>query len=189
MNIQFDPILPEEITKYNGNLVFTTVSESPSDSLIPLLYEDIFEYHPTVILGIMIQKLKLDLEEEELILGIDPGQLTGLSVLYYGREIESSFHSSLDDLVTHIIKILGGLRAKRKIVRIGNGDMITALEISRMLNLKFCSSYNLEFVDEKKTSPKIKNHNRRGKRDMLSARFISQRKGYRYSVMPLSITG
>ena len=34
---------------------------------------------------------------------------------------------------------------------------------------------------KKKTSPKIKNFNQRGKRDMLSAKFISQRDGYRFS--------
>ena len=40
-----------------------------------------------------------------------------------------------------------------------------------------------------KTSLKIKNFNQRGKRDMLSAKFISQREGYRYSILPLSLTG
>ena len=62
-------------------------------------------------------------------------------------------------------------------------------KLSSMLNLKFCSSFELEFVDERKTSPKIKNFNQRGKRDMLSAKFISQRDGYRFSIQPLSITG
>ena len=65
-----------------------------------------------------------------------------------------------------------------------------AKQIVGALNLKFCSSFELEFVDEKKTSPKIKNYNRRGKRDMLSARYISQREGdRRHSILPLSMTG
>ena len=58
-----------------------------------------------------------------------------------------------------------------------------------MLKLKFCSSFELEFVDEYKTSLKIKNFNQRGKRDMLSAKYISQREGYRYSILPLSLVG
>ena len=37
--------------------------------------------------------------------------------------------------------------------------------------------------------PKIKNFNQRGKRDKLSAKYISQREGYRHFVLPLSITG
>ena len=154
-----------------------------------MLHEEIFEHHPTVIHGLMIQKLDLGFDEEELIIGIDPGQRIGLSVFYYGREIESSFHSSVDELVLHIIGVFGGLRAKRKIIKIGDGNMVVAKEIVNMLNLKFCSSFEFEFVDERKTSLKIKNFNQRGKRDMLSAKYISQRDGYRHSILPLSITG
>ncbi len=127
--------------------------------------------------------------EEDLILGIDPGQRIGLSIFYYEKEIESSFYSSVEELVFHIIEILGGLRAKRKIVKIGNGNMKIAKQIVSVLNLNFCSSFELEFVDEQKTSLKIKNFNQRGKRDMLSAKYISQREGYRHFILPLSMTG
>jgi len=136
-----------------------------------------------------MQRLNQDFEEEDLILGVDPGQRTGLSVFYYETEIGSSFHSSVEELVFHIIQVLGGLRAKRKIVKIGNGNMKIAKQIVTMLNLKFCSAFELEFVDERKTSLKIKNFNQRGKRDMLSAKYISQRDGYRHSILPLSMTG
>ena len=67
--------------------------------------------------------------------------------------------------------------------------MEVAKQIVANLNLKFCSSFELEFVDEKNTSLKIKNHNQRGKRDMLSAKYISQRDGTRKSILPLSRTG
>ena len=136
-----------------------------------------------------MQKLNLNFEEEVLILGIDPGQRIGLSIFYYDAEIESSFFSSVEEIVLHIIQVLGNLRAKRKIIKIGNGNMKIAKQIVMMLNLKFCSSFELEFVDEQKTSLKIKNFNQRGKRDMLSAKYILQRDGYRYSILPLSITG
>ena len=167
----------------------TTQKEAPSNSSKPMLYEEIFDKHPTVIQGLILQKLGLRFEKEELVIGVDPGSRTGLSVFYYGIEIESSLHSSIDSLVFHMITILAELRAKRKIVKIGNGNMILAKEIGMRLNLKFCSSFELEFVDEHKTSPKIKNYNQRGKRDKLSAKFISQRQGYRHYILPLSITG
>ena len=67
--------------------------------------------------------------------------------------------------------------------------MNIAKKIEKLLNLRFCSSFELEYVDESKTSLKIKNFNQRGKRDMLSAKFISQREGYRYSIYHLSLTG
>ena len=188
-NLTFDSILPEEIMDYSGHVVLTTKKESPKQSEKLLIHEDIFEHHSTVIRGIMMQKLNLDFEEDLLILGVDPGERIGLSVFYYGKEIESSFHLSVEKIVFHIIQILGGLRAKRKIVKIGNGNMAIAKQIVTMLNLKFCSSFELEFVDERNTSLKIKNFNQRGKRDMLSAKYISQRDGYRHSILPLSITG
>ena len=189
LKLSFDSILPEDIMDYSGHLIMTTRKESPKECEKPILHEDIFEHPPTVIRGMMIQKLNLHFEEEDLIIGVDPGQRIGLSVSYFGKEIESSFHSSVEELVVHIIRVLGGLRAKRKVVKIGNGNMVIANQIVTMLNLKFCSSFELEFVDEHKTSPKIKNFNQRGKRDMLSAKFISQREGFRHSILPLSLTG
>ncbi len=189
MNLQYDSILPKEISRYTGNLIFTTKKEAPTDSSKPMLQEEIFDKHPTVIRGWILQKLDMVFEEDELILGVDPGSRIGLSVYYFGKEIESSLYSSVENLVSHIITLLAGLRSKRKIVKIGNGDMKIAREIGTMLNLKFCSSFELEFVDERKTSLKIKNFNQRGKRDMLSAKYITQREGYRHFVLPLSITG
>ena len=189
LDLPFDSILPEEIVNYEGNLLLTTKEESPINCSIPVLNEDVFEKHFTVIRGLMIQQLNLDYEEDDLTIGIDPGKRIGLSVFYFGKEIESSFFSSIDELVVHIIEILGNLRSSRKIIKIGNGNMEIAKKIEKMLNLRFCSSFDLEYVDESKTSLKIKNFNQRGKRDMLSAKFISQREGLRYSILPLSLTG
>jgi len=188
LKLSFDSILPDDIKNYDGHLILTTKREAPIDCEKPMLYEDIFEHHPTVIRGLMIRKLSLG-SDEDLIIGVDPGQRIGFSIFYFGREIENSFNSSVEDLVSHIIKVLGGLRAKRKIVKIGNGNMNIATEIVTMLNLRFCSSFELEIVDERKTSLKIKNFNQRGKRDMLSAKYISQREGNRHFVLPLSLTG
>jgi len=144
---------------------------------------------PVVIQGLMIQKLQICLDKNELVLGIDPGSRTGLSVFYYGKEIERSFFNSIEALVMHVARILAELKADRKIVKIGNGNMNLAREITTLLNLRFCSDFELEFVDERKTSLKIKNYNQRGKRDMMSAKYITQREGYRHLVLPLSRTG
>lgn len=137
----------------------------------------------------MIQKLQVGLDKNELLLGIDPGSRTGLSVFYFGKEIERSIFNSIEALVMHVARILAELKADRKIVKIGNGNMKLAKEIITLLNLRFCSDFELEFVDERKTSLKIKNFNQRGKRDMMSAKYISQREGNRHLILPLSRTG
>ena len=154
-----------------------------------MLYEDVFEKDAAVIRGLILQKLGLRLEREDLIIGVDPGSRIGLSISYLGREIESSVYSSVKSLVFHIIAVMAELKAKRKVVKIGDGDMEAAREIGAMLNLNFCSSFELEYVDEHNTSPKVKNCNQRGKRDRLSARHISKRRGEKHFVLPLSITG
>jgi hypothetical protein len=189
LDLHYDSILPEQIESYTGNLIFTTRSEAPKNSKTPMIFEEAFGQHPTILRGLILQKLNMYFEEEKLILGVDPGSRIGFSAYYYNREIESSFYSSVDDLVSHIITILAELRAKKKIVKIGNGNMRLAKKIAEQLNLKFCSSFELEFVDERRTSLKIKNYNQRGKRDKLSAKYITQREGYRKLILPLSITG
>ena len=154
-----------------------------------MLHEEIIDKDPVVIQGLMIQKLQRGLDKNELMLGIDPGYRTGLSVFYFGKEIERSIFTSIEALVMHVAKILAELRADRKIVKIGNGNMNLAKEITYLLNLRFCSDFELEFVDERKTSLKTKNYNQRGKRDMMSAKYITQREGYRHFILPLSRTG
>ena len=67
--------------------------------------------------------------------------------------------------------------------------MKLAKKIINLLNLKYCSDFELEFVNESKTTVKIKNHNQRGKRDMLSAKYISRRDGRRRFILPLSRIG
>ena len=60
-----------------------------------------------------MQKLNSSFEEENLILGVNLGKRMGLSIFYYGVEIEISFYNSIEESVFHIIGILGGLRAKK----------------------------------------------------------------------------
>jgi len=76
-----------------------------------------------VIGGLIIQKLDSTHYSDELLIGIDPGKRMGLSIYYYGREVEHSLHISVEDLVSHLVRILAGLPAKKKIVKIGNGNM------------------------------------------------------------------
>ncbi len=182
-------MIPDQIHDYDGNIVLTTLSEAPRSIKIPVLYEDILHLEPTVIGGLIMQKLDSTHYSGELLIGIDPGKRIGLSVYYYGKEVEHSVHISVEDLVSHLVRILAGLRAKKKIIKIGNGDMMMAKKITNLLNLKYCSDFEIEFVDEQKTSIKTKNYNQRGKRDMQSAKYITRREGSRHAILPLSRIG
>ena len=189
LKLDYESLLPDQIFDYDGDLVLMTSSETPKDIKIQALYEDILDLEPTVIKGLIWQKLGTARYPDELLIGIDPGKRIGLSIYYYEREIENSLYVSVPDLISHLVRILAGLRAKKKIVKIGNGNMKLARKITTLLNLRYCSDFELEFVDESKTSVKIKNYNQRGKRDMLSAKYISRREGHRHFVLPLSRIG
>ncbi len=189
LKINYDSILPTEINNTDQRLILTTIQEASQIASNFVLCAEEFDADPTVIKGLITQKLEAGFHECTLVLGIDPGNRIGLSVFYYQNEIESSTYTSLDELISHIVRILAGLKADRKIVKIGNGNMKIARHIINRLNLSFCSHFEFEFVDERKTSLKIKNYNKRGERDKMSARYITQRDGYRHLVLPLSRTG
>ena len=189
LKLCYDSLIPEQIHDYHGDIVLTTLSEVPESIKIPVLYEDILELEPTVIEGLIMQKLDSVHYSDELLIGIDPGKRIGLSIYYYGREVEHSLHISVEDLVSHLVRILAGLRAKKKIIKIGNGNMKMARKITNLLNLRYCSDFEIEFVDEQGTSVKTKNYNQRGKRDMQSAKYITRREGPRHVVLPLSRIG
>ena len=189
LKLCYDSLIPEQIHDYHGDIVLTTISEIPESIKIPVLYEDILELEPTVIEGLIMQKLDSVHYSDELLIGIDPGKRIGLSIYYYGREVEHSLHTSVEDLVSHLVRILAGLRAKKKIIKIGNGNMRMATKITNLLNLRYCSDFEIEFVDEQRTTVKTKNYNQRGKRDMQSAKYITRREGSRHIVLPLSRIG
>ena len=111
-----------------------------------MLFDEIISKDPIVVKGIITKMLNSSTNSSKLILGIDPGQRIGVSVTYLENEIARAFFVSLDKLIHYLISILAELPAARKIVKIGNGDMKTANKILQMLNLQFCSKFEIEFV-------------------------------------------
>ena len=189
LKLSYDSVLPEEITSSDKRLILTTVRESEKIQSNLIMFDDEFDYDPTIIRGKIVEKLDSGIHHGSLVIGIDPGSRIGLSIFYHEKEIESSIYTSVDDLISHIVKILVGLNGKRKVVKVGNGNMKIARQITNLLNLRFCSHFELEFVDERKTSLRVRNYNKRGERDKISARYITQREGYRHLVLPLSRIG
>lgn len=189
MNLGFDSILPSQIPSYGGSAALTTAAEAPRESRVRVILDDEFVTHPTVLRGTLVRELGCGFGAPHLVMGVDPGKRPGLSVWYHGREIESSTHSSPGALVSHVIEVMAGLRASAKKVKIGDGDMGTARAIASQLRSTYCSGFDLQMVDEHGTSPRVKNCNQRGKRDMFSARFIAGRSAPAVHVVPPSLTG
>ena len=58
LKLCYDSLIPEQIHDYHGDIILTTLSEAPESIKIPTLYEDILDLEPTVIGGLIIQKLE-----------------------------------------------------------------------------------------------------------------------------------
>ena len=48
--------------------------------------------------------------------------------------------------------MLGGIESRKKVVKIGDGNIAMAIQIARMLKMKFKDSVSIEIVDEHGTS-------------------------------------
>lgn len=141
LKLTYDSVLPEEITSSDKRLILTTANESSKIPTNLFLFDDEFDYDSTIVRGKIVKKLESGLHHSSLVIGIDPGNRIGVSVFYYEKEIESSIYTSVDELISHIVKILVGLSAEHKIVKVGNGNMKIARQIANMLNLRFCSHF------------------------------------------------
>lgn len=189
MDLGFETILPSQIPDYDGSAVLTTADEAPRGARIAVILDDQAALHPTVMHGKLVRELGCGFGAPHLVMGVDPGTRPGLSVWYHGREIESSTHASAESLVSHMIEVMAGLRATSKKVKIGDGNRRAAASIARQLRQRYCSDFDLHFVDERGTSPRMKNCNRGGKRDMASARSIAGRDAPAVRLLPPSLTG
>ena len=118
--------------------------------------------------------------DDTLTIGIDPGSRIGISAIYLDQELLSDVESSPHDAVEKVSAMLGGIASRKKVVRIGDGDIRMARLIARMLKFRFEYGVQIEIVDEHGTSQNT-DANRRGARDRSSARTIAFRSGKEFS--------
>ena len=90
LKINYDSILPNEINQTDKRLILTTMRDIPNIDTNLVLYEEEFNADPTIIKGLIIQKLESGMHENSLVIGMDPGNRIGLSVFYHQKEIERS---------------------------------------------------------------------------------------------------
>ncbi len=173
MGVVFDVLDPREMPGYGGRIMLTTRAEARAGTPrgCAVLFHDELERGSTVALSLLLRRLGAF--GDDLVAGIDPGKLLGLAVVYAGREVEASLFTAVPALVSHISYLLREIRPSACTIRIGNGDMESACAILRCLESTEMPPFRLHMVDEAGTSPRCKNCNRRGVRDMLAARSIA----------------
>ena len=172
MDAEFDVLEPKEMSAYGGHIMLTTRREASPVCRCALLFCDELERGSAVALSVLLRRCGVF--GDDLVIGIDPGQRLGLAVSYAGRELETALFTSARALVDHVSDLLAGIEASSYTIRIGNGEMVSAARVCGALAAADLPPFRLEFINESGTSPRGRNCNRRGKRDMLAARAIAE---------------
>jgi hypothetical protein len=186
MELQFDSLSPEEAAVSNAKVIITTQDEAGIVNKKGIVMIDTeLEKYPAIAKAKILRSIMGDrVVDDQLIIGIDPGSRIGISAIYLHHEIASAVvESSPQDAISHVAAMLGGIESRKKVVKIGDGNIAMAIQIARMLKMKFKDSISIEIVDEHGTSlPQNTDANRRGVRDRSSARAIAFRRGKSFTL-------
>jgi hypothetical protein len=178
MGIQFESLSPEQAAASNAKIVITTKDEAEIVRKRDILLDTELDKYPVLLKAKILRNIMGSYQDDQLTIGIDPGNRIGVSIIYLHNEIESMVESSLASTIQLISVLLSEISSKKKIVRIGNGNIAMAKQIALMIKAKFNGLVHIEIVDERGTSlPQNTDTNRRGARDKSSARTIALRSG------------
>ena len=181
MDLQFDSISPEQAAESNATVIITTEDEAwIINRKSAVMLDTELEKYPAISKARILKSIIGGVHsDDQLTIGIDPGSRIGISVIYLHREIASGVESSPVGAVEQVSAMLGGIDSRKKIVRIGDGNISMARQMAGVLKMRFGDAVRIEIVDEHGTSQNP-DANKRGARDRSSARTIAFRSGRPY---------
>jgi hypothetical protein len=178
LQLNYDELSPSEALNSYSRIIITSKEESPIFKKKNIIVDSELNENPVIIKAKILRKLIGSHTYDQLTIGIDPGNRIGISIFYLYDEIESVVLSTIESTVNFIIKILSGINAKKKIVRIGDGNINMARTIAFVIKSNFKDLVHIEIVNEYGTSSIQNNEsNRRILKDKSSARLIAFRSG------------
>ena len=189
MNLQFESLSPQEAALSNAKVIITTKHEAEIFKRKDILLDTELEKFPVLMKAKILRYSMGPHYSDLLTIGIDPGKRIGVSIIYMHNEIACFVESSPSKVVQLVSGLLAGIDSKKKIVRIGDGDLYMARLIATVLKSRFDNLVDIEIVDEWGTSlPHNTGKNRRGVRDISSARKIALRNGRIFKLIQPLIT-
>jgi len=178
MEMEFESLSPEEAALSNAKIIITTKDEAAIVRRKDVLLDTELDDYPVFTKAKILRNIMGPYHDDQLTIGIDPGVRIGISVIFLHNEIESVVESSPEAAIKLVSHLLSRITSNKKIVRIGNGNIAMARQIALILKTKFKELIDIEIVDERGTSlPQNTQANRRGARDIASARTIALRRG------------
>lgn len=182
MGIKYDSMSPEEAALSGARVIITTSDEADAFAgrNKTVLLDTELEKYPAIAKA-KILKSFAGSADDQLVIGIDPGTRIGISVIYLHEEIASMLESSPRGAVEQVAALVGGISSRKKVVRIGDGNIMMATQMAWALKKRFGDNVHVEIVDEHGTSQNT-DANRRGLRDRWSARTIAFREGRSFAL-------
>jgi hypothetical protein len=181
MELKYYSLSPEEAASTDAKVIITTRDEAgiiTARRKGSVILDTELEKYPAIAKAKILRSIAGEQADDQMIIGIDPGSRIGISVIYMHEEIASTVESSPQQAIEKISAILGGISSRKKVVRIGDGNMTMASQMAWLVKKRFYDTVDVEIVDEHGTSrPQNIDANRRGARDRSSARTIAFRSG------------
>jgi hypothetical protein len=138
-----------------------------------LLYEEL-RGDETEDAFLLISRL-FDDREDRLVLGVDPGGITGVACIYRGFPLAFRSFADTQSAVSYLRRLLK-LGAVSKVVRIGDGDR-RGLQMALTVSALGEGRTSVEIVDESGTSRRRYTNAPHSQKDVMSAFAIARRRG------------
>ena len=178
LQLNYEELSPSEAVNSYSRIIITSKEESPIFKKKNIMVDSELNENPVIIKAKILRKLIKSHTYDQLTIGIDPGNRIGISIFYLHDEIESVVLSTIELTLNFIIEVLSEIKAKKKIVRIGDGNINMARSIAFLIKANFKDLVHVEIVNEHGTSSTQNNEsNRRILKDKSSARLIAFRNG------------
>lgn len=178
IELSYNELSPIEAINSSTKVIITSEKESTIFKRKNIIIDSELNENPLIIKAKILRNLMEPFIYEQLIIGIDPGKRIGISIFYLYDEIESVVLTCIECVLNLVCKLLLNLNARKKIVRIGDGDISMANNIAINIKTRFKEFVDVEIVDERGTSSNsYSKRNRRIFRDKSSAKLIAFRNG------------
>jgi hypothetical protein len=180
-NIPFISLVPGETVPTEIKAVITTEKEKRR-----INHEKILNYDsgtdPDALANEVMKALQGKEAYENIVIGVDPGDVFGLAVIADGKVNETGNCFSIQEALTKINSVIKNVDVSSTVVTIKIGSGVPAYkELLDTLDVALPPEVVLEVVSEAGTNrPLNQNKHRRGLRDIASAIRIAGRTGYVY---------
>lgn len=183
-NVPFLSLTPNERVPIEVKVVITTEEERPF-----IKHENILtlkeETTPEAIINQAMQVAQGKEHYEKIVIGVDPGEVSGLAVLADGNVVETGNCFSIEETLDKIKSVLKNFKndpTTSILVKIGDGVPEYKDKLLRALDETLPSNVVLQSVREAGTNRYIsESKHRRGLRDIVSAMKIAGRNGHTFT--------